>query len=174
MPDQLLRPRPGYSSLRRHRWSAPGAEYFVTFKAERAAEGLSNPELLTALTQQRQLLETQACWTVRTWSVMPDHVHIVFTLGPSLEISECLRKFKGPLTPLLRHYQLRWQPGYYEHRMRHNEDRLPVFLYVFLNPHRKKLIRTDEKWPGYYCAEEDWIWFGPLTNEETPFPEWLA
>jgi hypothetical protein len=57
--------------------------------------------------------------------------------------------------------------------MRADEDRLPVFLYVFLNPHRARLTTVDRPWPGYLCAEEDWCWFGELTNERCPQPEWL-
>lgn len=98
----------------------------------------------------------------------------VFTLGAAISLPECLRHFKGPLSPVFRREGLRWQSGYYEHRMRAEEDRLSVFLYVFLNPYRAKLLPPDQKWPGYFCTEEDWAWFGPLTNSDTPFPEWLA
>jgi len=58
--------------------------------------------------------------------------------------------------------------------MRHGEDALPVFLYIFLNPYRASLIGTGESWPGYWCASDDWKWFEPLTNQGMPCPEWLA
>jgi REP element-mobilizing transposase RayT len=104
---------------------------------------------------------------------MPDHLHVLFTLGDSFALSECLRLFKGRLSPVLRRHDLRWQDGYYEHRLRPDEDRLPVFLYIFLNPYRANLLPLSEKWSGYFCTSEDWAWFEPLTNTATPFPEWL-
>ena len=171
-PDPLS-PKPGYAALRLHRWSAAGAEYFVTFKPQRPGSGLSESPLLAALDHQRITLETEGHWSVRTWVVMPDHLHVLFTLGEHIALSECLRLFKGRLSPVLRNHKLSWQDGYHEHRMRAEEDRLPVFLYIYLNPYRAKLISLTEKWPGYYCAAEDWAWFSPLTNSETPFPEWL-
>ena len=105
---------------------------------------------------------------------MPDHLHVLFTLGANASLPECLRLFKGRLTPSLRKHHLSWQDGYHEHRMRPDEDRLPVFLYIFLNPYRAKRIPVSEKWPGYFCVAEDWAWFCGLTNSDTPFPEWLG
>ncbi|HTD65936.1 MAG TPA: hypothetical protein VK846_05330, partial [Candidatus Limnocylindria bacterium] len=71
------------------------------------------------------------------------------------------------LSPLLRKHDSHWQKSFYDHRLRADEDRLPVFLYIFLNPFRKKLIPVDNKWSGYYCSANDWNWFGPLTNVST-------
>ncbi|WP_044891929.1 hypothetical protein [Opitutus terrae] len=82
--------------------------------------------------------------------------------------------FQGRLSPALRSHQLRWQDGYYEHRLRPNEDRLPVFLYIFLNPYRAKLVGANERYSAYFCRDEDWVWFEPLTNSSVPFPAWLA
>jgi hypothetical protein len=58
--------------------------------------------------------------------------------------------------------------------MRPEEDRLPVLLYIFLNPYRAELLRQSERWAAYYCCKEDWAWFEGLTNESVPVPEWLA
>lgn len=129
--------------------------------------------MLAALEAQSVMLESEGHWVVRTWVVMPDHVHVLFTLGTDSELAKVMRLFKGRLSPRLRAHRLAWQDGYYEHHLRPDEDRLPVFLYIFLNPYRAGLISTNEKWPGYYCAAEDWDWFGALTNSDVPFPEWL-
>ncbi len=171
MPEQP--PKPGYSALRQHRWSAAGIEYFVTLNLERPASGLSDSALLEVITQQFVRLETEAAWSLRTWVVMPDHIHLLFTLGTQLSLSESLRLLKGRLSPALRKQRLNWQDGYYEHRLRADDDRLPIFLYIFLNPYRAHLISTTETWPGYYCSSDDQIWFAPLTDSDLPFPEWL-
>jgi REP element-mobilizing transposase RayT len=104
---------------------------------------------------------------------MPDHFHFLITLGPHGDLAEAMRQFKGPLAPLLRKQGVRWQKSFYDHHLRDDDDRLPVFLYIFLNPYRADLAAVGEKWPRYYCAPEDWEWFGGMTNESHPFPEWL-
>lgn len=119
-------------------------------------------------------LEDELHWTVRCAVIMPDHLHLLVTLGPSENLSGTVRLFKGRLSPLLRTHAAEWQPNFYDHCLRIDDDRLPVFLYIVLNPFRKKLIAADQRWPGYYCNAEDWLWFGELTNECCPQPAWLS
>jgi hypothetical protein len=85
-----------------------------------------------------------------------------------------LRLFKGGLAAPLRAHGLRWERSYFDHRIRADEDRWPLFMYVFLNPYRAGLIGAEAKWTGYYCAPMDWAWFGAMTNEACPYPEWLG
>jgi putative transposase len=104
---------------------------------------------------------------------MPDHIHLLVTLGAFVALSEAVRTFKGRLTPTLRTTRSRWQPSFYDHRLRSSEDLLPVFLYIFLNPYRAGLCLPAQTWPGYFCCVEDWAWFEGLTNTACPEPEWL-
>jgi putative transposase len=149
-----------------------GAEYFLTVCTEDRRNGLSNDPLVTGTWKQAHQLTTEGFWHIRTGTVMPDHLHLLVTLGQCAGLSETLRLFKGRLTPNLRRAQIHWQRGCFDHRIRASEDRLPVFLYIFLNPYRAKLIAADERWPVYYCAREDWKWFAPLTSSSCPSPEW--
>jgi hypothetical protein len=45
--------------------------------------------------------------------------------------------------------------AYFDHRLRPEEDPLPVFLYIFLNPYRANLVQSNQTWPGCFCAEDD-------------------
>lgn len=80
---------------------------------------------------------------------------------------------RGRLTPTLRRSGLHWQDGYYDRKLRADDNRLPLFLYIFLNPNRAGLIKTGERWPGFFCRAEDWEWFGKMTDHDCPMPEWL-
>jgi REP element-mobilizing transposase RayT len=164
---------PGYNSLRYGRYSAPGAEYFLTLTLLRPATGLSDVSLVDDVRAEWQSLEESKLWRVRTAVIMPDHLHLLVILGESSELSALVRSFKGRLTPRLREHGLRWQAGYYDHRVRPDDDRLALFRYIYLNPYRDGLLGTCERWPGYDCCGDDWAWFEPLTNQATPFPEWL-
>lgn len=76
-------------------------------------------------------LSSDFVWNLRCMVVMPDHVHLLITLGREETLAQAIRLFKGRLAPILRSQALGWQSGYYDHRMRVDEDILPVFLYVF-------------------------------------------
>jgi len=130
--------------------------------------------LSAQLRAQALVLESENVWVVRSQVVMPDHEHLVVTLREDADLAAAVRLYRGRVSILLRGVGLRWQRGYFDHRLRQDEDRLPVFLYLYLNPYRAGLLPTSNKWHGYYCREDDWEWFGPLTETGCPMPEWLA
>lgn len=164
----------GYGALRVGRWSLGGADYFLTGCLHRPLTGLTTEPLATTVLAKLRELDVTGHWQLRTCVLMPDHFHALVTLNPENDLSVVMRRFKGPLAPVLRRLGLRWQESFYDHRLREDDDRLPVFRYIWLNPYRAELIGTDQKWPWYYCAPEDWAWFEGLTNEGVPFPEWLG
>ncbi len=82
-------------------------------------------------------------------TVMPDHVHSVFTLGNVLTLSQTQGKFKALTRYRLEEVGLVWQDNFYDHRIRHNALLEPFARYVYLNPYRKRLIALDESWPGW-------------------------
>ena len=164
----------GYNALRRGRWSQSGAEYFLTLCAANRRTGLAAFDLVERIWGEAGRLELAGTWALRTGVVMPDHIHLLVGLQADADLSATVRLFKGRLTPVLRARGIAWQPAFFDHRMRTDEDRLPVFRYVFLNPYRANLIKSDDRWPGYRCSPEDWEWFGSLTDSDCPFPEWLA
>ncbi|MBI5770539.1 MAG: transposase [Verrucomicrobia bacterium] len=181
-PDVGDKPRPttteprvlrGYGALRRGRFSQTGSDNFVTGCLRRPASGLTSAPVAGIVREKLQELEAARLWHLRTYVLMPDHFHLLATLGSSGDLSAAMRLFKGPLTPTLRQHDLHWQPNFYDHRLREPDELLPTFLYIFLNPYQAGLTTAGERWPWYYCAPEDWEWFGGLTNEAKPFPEWL-
>lgn len=166
-------PKAGYFALREYRHSEVETEYFLTTNLATRGRGLEQRELTAQIMARWAELEARQVWLVRTAVVMPDHVHLLVVLGRTLNLAEVLRIFKGPLTPALRSAGLAWQVGYYDRKLRANEDRMPVFHYIYLNPYRERLIERHQKWPGYYCRPEDWRWYGNLTDSGCPMPEWL-
>ena len=166
--------RGGHEALRRGRNSCPQAEYFLTLCTRDRRRGLEGSELTAEILLAAHRLESEAIWMVRTATVMPDHLHLLINLGERVNLAGAVRMFKGRLSPSLRKAGLGWERAYFDHRMHATEDRLPVFRYIFMNPYRAGLLLTNEKWPSYFCCQQDWAWFAPLTNEDCPFPEWLG
>lgn len=163
----------GHEALRRGRWSSSGAEYFLTLCTHDRRPGLTEPSVFSAVFIHAHQLTAEGGWNLRTATVMSDHLHLLFTLGDRAELSAVIRLFKGRLAPVLRASGLRWQRACFDHRLRPDEDRLPVFLYIFLNAYRAGLVAPDEIWPAYFCSDDDWRWFEPLTDTSCPFPAWL-
>jgi putative transposase len=163
----------GYGALRAGRWSQMGSDYFLTGCLQRPANGLTREPLAAAVQAKLYELEKAGHWRLRTSVLMPDHFHLLVTLGPQGNLPEAVRQFKGPLAPVLRKHGASWQKNFYDHRLRTDDERVPTFLYIFLTPYRASLIAAGEIWPWNFCAPEDWEWFGKMTNESRPFPDWL-
>ena len=159
--------------MRQGRWSESGAEYFLTCCTDQRMAGLEEAAMADAILAVANQLVREGAWALRTAVVMRDHVHLLVILGAKTDLAAAVRLFKGRTAPLLRRTGLKWQRSYFDHRMRPNEDRLPIFRYVFLNPHRAGLLKLEEKWPAYFCESEDWVWFRELMDQECPLPEWL-
>ena len=171
----ITKPERGHSALRKGRFSAPSSDYFLTIcTAGKKRRGLHLPVVRTAVYERWTAIESDGLWTVRTGVVMPDHIHVLARLGKIEDLSSVVRMFKGRMSPVLRNAGLRWEPSFFDHRMRADEDRLPVFTYIYLNPYRADLVNVDDRWSGYYCCEDDWKWFQPRTDDGCPYPEWLA
>lgn len=163
----------GQGALQRGRASIGNTTYFITCNLDLPLTGLTEEPVATALTAKLSELEGKALWQIRTFVIMPNHFHLLLTLGTDANLSAVMRLFKGGLTPLFRERNLRWQKNFYERRLRSGDPLAPVFLYIFLNPHRKSLLSPAQRWPWYFCSPADWEWFGGMTDQSLPFPEWL-
>lgn len=167
-------PAKGYRALRAGRFSANGETYFLTFCSTARAPGLHHTELAQEIVEELKLMERDCIWTMRCATIMPDHVHLLVTLGNRLPLGRSLARLKARTASKLRRSGLSWQQGYFDHRLRPREEQLGYFHYVFLNPYRAGLIATGDKWPWFVCGKEDERWFMPLLNEALPEPAWLS
>ena len=98
-----LTPGRGHEALRRGRWSAPGAEYFLTLCTHDRRPGLTEPSVASAVLARAHQLTTEGHWHLRTATVMSDHLHLFVTLGEHHELSAAIRLFKGPAHPRASH-----------------------------------------------------------------------
>ena len=77
--------------------------------------------------------------TVANYVIMPNHVHILLTIGKESEVnlSAFVAKFKGVVTSATRRYSpgiTVWQRGFYDRVIRGEEDYLEVWEYIESNP----------------------------------------
>ena len=155
--------------------SIPGGEYFLTVCTNDRRAGLTT--LLTAegiLTEMR-VMDADATWQLRCAVVMPDYVHLLMILGERLTLGKCVSRLKSKTSAAVRaaRPEVEWERDFFDRHIRVEEDRLSLFLYIYLNPYRAGLCERAARWPWYYCRDEDWSWFKDYLHEDRPVPEWL-
>ena len=168
-------PYKGHAALRRGRTSVPGAEYFLTICTDQRRTGLATAVPATAILSEMRNMDADKSWQLRCALVMPNHVHLLMILGERLSLGKCVGRLKAKTLVFLRtaSTELEWERGLFDRRIRSDEDRIGLFLYIFLNPYRAGLCARTDRWPWYYCREEDWTWFKDYLDADRPPPEWL-
>ena len=107
-------------------------------------------------------------------AIMPDHVHLLVTLGLNLQLEQTIRKWKTEVRRLCGWKTIRWQENFYDRRLR-GKDRMEAFgRYMFLNPFRAKLISAGQRWPGWHCWKPEWFSFLPMVEKDpVVVDQWL-
>lgn len=91
------------------------------------------------------------------WVVMPDHVHWLFQLH-SGHLSRCIQVMKSrsarAINAVLGSRGQVWQNGFYDHRLRDDEDLMAQARYIVANPIRRGLTQRIQEYPHWWCK---WI-----------------
>src|SRR5436190_15592352 len=89
-----------------------------------------------------------------SWVVMPDHVHWMFALRQS-QLSDIAREFKSrsarDVNRVLGRTGPVWQAGFYDHRLRGDDDLREQARYVVINPVRAGLVDSLRHYPHWWC-----------------------
>ncbi|EMK0360886.1 TPA: transposase [Klebsiella aerogenes] len=84
---------------------------------------------------------------INSWVVLPEHMHCIWTLpeGDS-DYSGRWREIKKSFTRALAQSQI-WQPRFWEHAIRNDEDYRRHMDYVYINPVKHRLVGRVSDWP---------------------------
>ncbi|EOV8481770.1 transposase [Klebsiella aerogenes] len=84
---------------------------------------------------------------INSWVVLPEHMHCIWTLpeGDS-DYSGRWREIKKSFTRALAQSQI-WQPRFWEHAIRNDEDYRRHMDYVYINPLKHRLVGRVSDWP---------------------------
>ena len=116
---------------------------FVTVDAEHRAAWIAQPNVHRLLLEVWR--EAQA-WLVGYYLLMPDHLHLLVEgINEHSDLKKFMKDFKQRTGYWYTHEESSignklWQPGYYEHVLRKEEDTPEVLRYILNNPVRKRLV----------------------------------
>jgi len=141
----------GYSNLRRGRVSVSGHVYHIIAATQQRAPVFA--DFNHARIAIRVLMEEDKLGAVSTLAfvLMPDHLHWLLQLGNQAEIHKVVGRVKSLIARRLG--KAVWQPGFYDHALRKDEDITAVARYIVANPLRAGLVRELGDYPHW-----DTIW----------------
>ena len=136
-------------------YSEVGQFVFVTIRAFQH----QSPFVRTSLNQMiidtlRDDSQERRCM-VYAYCLMPDHLHYLITPQVNgTSILEVIHRYKGKTTN--NSWELGWQgklwqPRYYDHVVRNEENLISIAEYILNNPVRKGMVQNaqDFKWCGF-------------------------
>lgn len=126
-----------WNDLRKGRVSQAGLTYHITAVTRHRAPhfvSLGNGRKVV-----RELMALQAEGRAETlcYVVMPDHLHWLMVLQ-SGRLSDAVRLLKGRSARAIGHAV--WQPNYFDHAVREDEDLRTMARYIVANPLRARLV----------------------------------
>jgi REP element-mobilizing transposase RayT len=91
-------------------------------------------------------------YELRSWVVMPNHVHAVVWPRPGHTLGKILHSWKSFTATqanrlLQREHQPFWQTESYDHWIRDDDERVRLVVYVEANPVKARLCARPEDWP---------------------------
>lgn len=154
------------------RVSTAGACYFLTWCIHDRQPGLASPTVKATLRTAISNLDQSRDAGLLAATVMPDHVHLLITLGTHLTVSQVVAKIKAAVTR--QHPAMRWQLNFFEHRLRDSASAEDFAFYIFMNPYVAGLCRLDQPWSGWIPSPlVRWSFEDKLRESCFPHPEWL-
>jgi len=156
---------PRSSALRRGRRSIASQPYLITVSTHERVRWFCDP---TDADRAASVLNDNRTWpeaTVLAWVLMPDHLHLMLTLGETETLAQVIARVKArvwhQLRPASGSSLKLWQHSFHDHALRRGEDLLLAGRYLLDNPVRAGLVERhfDWKWRGgslLVAIEAEW------------------
>ena len=155
-----------YDRLLRHREKELGIAFNVTFCVLNRQPVFVSDAAATIVAAAVRRCDQLEISRTHAWVVMPDHVHWLLSVEPGISISRAVAGVKANSSRRLGEagFVAPWQPGYYEHRVRTDDDLVAQARYLIANPLRAGLVARLSEYRWWYtrfaCSAngEDVFW----------------
>jgi putative transposase len=123
-------------------WVRADATWFVTACARsRGVDTLCVEPLATRLLESLHTHAERARWTLHLAVLMPDHLHLLLSGQDPAVVIRHWKRYTA------RHFGVRWQRDFFEHRLRADESFHAKVDYILQNPVRAGLVASVWAWP---------------------------
>ena len=120
--------------------------YFITFNTFKRRKILANERIHVRFKAFAAQAEKQGA-AVGRYVIMPDHMHCFIRIAPDKRIGTTIRLLKRSLSSVLEAPPPHWQPGFFDHVLRHSKSYRDKWNYVVQNPVRAGLAEQANDWP---------------------------
>jgi putative transposase len=126
----------------------PGGHYFFTLVTRERVPWLLDPLARSRLREALRKVSVQRPFAIDALVLLPDHLHALWRLPPyDSDFSTRWRLVKHHVTIGLDRAVCAWQPRFWEHLIRNNEDWRRHVDYIHRNPVKHGLVSTPRDWP---------------------------
>lgn len=161
------------ANLRHARISQAGMRYFLTLCTQNRDPVLTAPVEAMRISGAFAILQSAGDIDLHAATIMPDHLHLLFTLGTGLTLGQTMAKLKNLARDFGR-VPWRWLEDGFEHRLRPHELTEDYSFYIFMNPYRARLLPIQENWPWWRCPQPSRFRFTEyFLSDGTPPAAWL-
>lgn len=150
-----------------------GGTFFFTLVTKNRRPILVQPRVRAALRQSINQVRESAPFSIDAWVLLPDHLHCILRLPENdADYSRRWGKIKRLASKTLARDGTRcsglWQPRFWEHWIRDEDDLIRHLEYIFINPVKHGLCAQVRDWPfssfHRYVAQGKYPsnWAGPI------------
>ena len=144
---------PDSSKLLKGRYSAPYHHYSVTLCSKNRAKIFNQLRVNQITIHEVYQLEYDRAIKLIAYTLMPDHLHLLFQLQAIDSLSGVVRSLKGRVAAKLRAINVHqvWQRGFYDTCLIDERDLKTQARYIVANPLRAKLVNNIGQYPYWNC-----------------------
>jgi len=146
-----------YADLRKGRFSQSGMVYHITTVTKNRTPYFNVLAYGRKVVQQLMKLQQDGIAETLCYMVMPDHLHWLMVLHDG-SLSRLVQLLKGRSARAIG--ESLWQPNYYDHAIRQDEDLREIARYIIANPLRAGLVERINDYPLW-----DAVWMNPLPSD---------
>jgi REP element-mobilizing transposase RayT len=126
-------------------WVDKNSPWFITLCcASRVGNQLSLPRVHEVIRETFRHRESIGQLKVLCYVLMPDHAHLIATFNSRVGMEKVIVAIKRLIAAKA---GVRWQKGFFDHRLRSDFQLRQVAHYVRMNPVRKGLAENPQSWP---------------------------
>jgi len=127
-------------------------DYFITLCCQgRGNNQLCHPHVAKAIRESATCRQKNRIWQMDLMVLMPDHLHAILSPSSKRSFLDIISDWKRWLSLKA---GIRFQAGFFDHRLRSAQSSQAKWNYVSLNPVRAGFVMKPEDWPYRWTAKD--------------------